>query len=216
MGLATARRLIHDGIDVTIGTRRGGDMQAVGAILGPQGIAAYVAPLDVRSSDSVDACVADVVSRRGGVDMLVNAAGVYEEAPVIDHPDAVWDDQIDTNLSGTFRTICGVMPHMKAAGWGRIVNLTSKAAQTGLVDNAAHCASKAGLLGLGRCVSLEGAAHGITCASISPTWVETEMLKQFIEADMTSTGKSREEVRASYAAGAITMTDYQVTAGSPW
>lgn len=241
MGLAIARRLVCDGIDVTIGARRGGDAEAVGAILGPQGIDAHVAALDVRSGDSATAFVAEVVSRRGRVDILINAAGVYEEAPVIDHPDAVWNDQIDTNLSGTFRMIRAAMPHMKEAGWGRIVNLASMAAHTGMPDNAAYCASKAGLLGLGRCVSLEGAPHGITCVSISPTWVETEMLKQFIEADMKSTGTSREEVRASYAASnpqqelvqpqeiaelaaflvsdaarAITMTDYQVNAGSFW
>lgn len=241
MGLAIARKLARGGIDVTIGARRGGDASFVRGILGPEPFEAHVAALDVRSAASVDAFVAEVAERRGGVDILVNAAGLYEEAPVIGHPDAVWDDQIDTNLSGTFRMIRAAMPHMKRAGWGRIVNLASMAAHTGMPNNAAYCASKAGLLGLGRCVSLEGAAHGITCVSISPTWVETEMLKAFIEADMKSTGKPREEVRADYAASnpqrelvqpeeiaelaaflvsdaarAITMTDCQVNAGSPW
>ena len=241
MGLAIARRLARDGTEVTIGARRGGDPGAVKDILGAQGVDAHVAALDVRSNGSVDAFVADVVARRGGVDILVNAAGVYEESPMIGHPDAVWDAQIDTNLSGTFRMIRAVMPHMKAAGWGRIVNLASVGAHNGMAGNAAYCASKAGLLGLGRCVSLEGAAHGITCVSISPTWVETEMLKRFIDADMTATGKSREDVRAGYAASnpqhdlvqpgeiaelaaflcsdagrAITMEDIQVNAGSLW
>lgn len=241
MGLAIARRLTQDGIDVTIGARRGGDTLAAEAILGPKGVTAHVAALDVRSSESVDAFVSDVVARRGGVDILVNAAGLYEEAAMIGHPDQVWDDQIDTNLSGTFRMIRAVMPHMKDAGWGRIVNLASVAAHNGMANNAAYCASKAGLLGLGRCVSLEGAAHGITCASISPTWVETEMLKQFIDADIKASGKSRDEVRAEYAASnpqhqlvqpdeiaelaaflvsdaarAITMEDFQVNAGSLW
>lgn len=241
MGRAIASRLIRDGIDVTIGSRRGDDAEAVRAILGPQGKEMHVAALDVRSSESVDAFVAEVAERRGGIDILVNAAGLYEEAPVIGHADAVWEGQIDTNLSGTFRMIRAAMPHMKAAGWGRIVNLASMAAHTGMENNAAYCASKAGLLGLGRCVSLEGAAHGITCVSISPTWVETEMLMQFIEADVKATGKSRADVRADYAASnpqrqlvqpdeiaelaaflvsdaarAITMTDYQVNAGSSW
>jgi NAD(P)-dependent dehydrogenase (short-subunit alcohol dehydrogenase family) len=241
MGLAIARRLVADGIDVTIGARRGGDAEAVRNILAPRGVETSVAALDVRSSDSVAAFVAEVVSRRGGVDILVNAAGVYEEAPVIDHPDTVWDDHIDTNLSGTFRMIRAVMPHMKAAGWGRIVNMASVAAHNGMENNAAYCASKAGLLGLGRCVSLEGAPHGITCVSISPTWVETEMLRRFIDADVESTGKSLEEVRADYAASnpqralvqpdeiadlaaflvsdaarALTMEDIQVNAASLW
>ncbi len=241
MGLAIARRLARDGAQVTIGARRGGDAELARDILGQQGVDARVAALDVRSSESVDGFVADVVSRYGGVDILINAAGVYAEAAVIDHPDTIWDDHIDTNLSGTFRMIRSVMPHMKAAGWGRIVNLASVAAHQGMVNNAAYCASKAGLLGLGRCVSLEGAPHGITCVSISPTWVETEMLKQFIDADIEATGKSREAVRAEYAASnpqhklvqpdeiadlaaflvsdaarAITMEDVQVNAGSLW
>ena len=194
-----------------------------------------------RSSASVNGFVEEVVARRGGVDILINTAGVYSEAAVIDHPDDVWDDQIDTNLSGTFRMIRAVMPHMKAAGFGRIVNLASVAAHHGMANNAAYCASKAGLLGLGRCVSLEGAAHGVTCVSISPTWVETEMLRSFIDADIAASGKSREEVRADYAASnpqhqlvqpeeiadlaaflvsdagrAITMEDVQVNAGSLW
>ena len=241
MGLAIARRLSRDGIDVTIGARRGGDSQAAHDILGSLASELRVAALDVRSSESVDAFVAEVADRRGGVDILVNAAGVYEEAGIIGHPDRIWTDHIDTNLSGTFRMIRAAMPHMKAAGWGRIVNMASVAAHAGMADNAAYCASKAGLLGLGRCVSLEGAAHGITCVSISPTWVETEMLKRFIDADVSASGRARDDVRAEYAASnpqhqlvqpeeiaelaaflvgdgarAITMEDIQVNAGSLW
>ncbi|WP_138934433.1 SDR family NAD(P)-dependent oxidoreductase [Roseovarius arcticus] len=241
MGRAIARRLTQDGVSVVIGARRANDEAYVRDILDTHGIDAQAAALDVRSSDSVNGFVAKVAEQYGKVDILVNAAGVYEESPVIDHPDKIWDDQIDTNLSGTFRMIRAVMPHMKAARWGRIVNIASVAAHNGMANNAAYCASKAGLLGLGRCVSLEGAAHGVTCASISPTWVETEMLKQFIDADIAATGKSLEEVRADYAASnpqhqlvqpeeiaelaaflvsdaarAITMEDFQINAGSLW
>lgn len=56
---------------------------------------------------------------------MINAAGVYDEAAVIDHPDALWDDTIDTNLTGTFKMIRAVMPIMKAQSWGRIINLAS-------------------------------------------------------------------------------------------
>ena len=130
---------------------------------------------------------------------------------------------------------------LESSAPARVVNIASVAAHHGMANNAAYCASKAGLLGLGRCVSLEGAAHGVTCVSISPTWVETEMLRSFIDADIAASGKSREEVRADYAASnpqhqlvqpeeiadlaaflvsdagrAITMEDVQVNAGSLW
>ncbi|EBA13667.1 SDR family NAD(P)-dependent oxidoreductase [Roseobacter sp. CCS2] len=241
MGLAIARRLAKDGTIVFVGTRGAGDADYARSVLGADADHIHAAALDVRSRESVDAFVDHVVVTRGGVDILVNAAGVYEEAGVIDHPDQVWDDHIDINLSGTFRMIRAVMPHMKRASWGRIINLASVAAHHGMANNAAYCTSKAGLLGLGRCVSLEGAAHGITCVSISPTWVETEMLKRFIDADVQSTGQTLDQVRAEYAksnpqnqlvqpsevaelaaflasdaARALTMEDFQVNAGSLW
>jgi NAD(P)-dependent dehydrogenase (short-subunit alcohol dehydrogenase family) len=241
MGLAIARRLAADGTTVVVGARSADDKAHVRDVLGADADHIHAAVLDVRSRDSVDVFVADVAGAHGGVDILVNAAGVYEEAAVIDHPEQIWDDHIDTNLSGTFRTIRAVMPHMKRSGWGRIINMASVAAHNGMANNAAYCASKAGLLGLGRCVSLEGAAHGITCVSISPTWVETEMLRRFIDADMKATGQTLEQVRAEYAksnpqnqlvqpsevaelaaflasdaARALTMEDFQINAGSLW
>lgn len=241
MGLAIARRLARDGTTVVIGARSAGDVEFVRTKLGADHAGLHTAALDVRSSESVDAFVADVVETHGGVDILVNAAGVYEEAAIIDHPDQIWDDHIDTNLNGSFRTIRAVMPHMKRNGWGRIVNIASVAAHNGMANNAAYCTSKAGLLGLGKCVSLEGAAHGITCVSISPTWVETEMLRRFIDADIAATGQTLEDVRAEYAksnpqnqlvqpdevaelaaflvsdaARALTMEDFQINAGSLW
>ncbi|MCW8841850.1 MAG: SDR family NAD(P)-dependent oxidoreductase [Rhodobacteraceae bacterium] len=241
MGLAIARRLARDGTTVVVGARSAGDEAHVRKILGAEHVGIQAATLDVRSSESVDAFVGNVAEAYGGVDILVNAAGVYEEAAVIDHPDQIWDDHIDTNLSGSFRTIRAAMPHMKRRGWGRIVNIASVAAHNGMANNAAYCASKAGLLGLGRCVSLEGAAHGVTCASISPTWVETEMLRRFIDADMAANDQTLEEVRSEYAksnpqnqlvqpdevaelaaflvsdaARALTMEDFQINAGSLW
>ncbi|CAM3349619.1 SDR family NAD(P)-dependent oxidoreductase [Paracoccus nototheniae] len=241
IGKAVARRLVADGLTLRIGARRGDDPafeRDLRATLGPQ---VSVAALDVRRSDSVTAFVQGVLADHGRIDVLVNAAGVYEEAPVPGHPDGIWDDAIDTNLTGTFKMIRAVMPVMMQQKWGRIVNIASVAAHQGMASNAAYCASKAGLLGLGRCVALEGAAHGVTCNSISPTWVETEMLQQFIAQDMAQSGQSEAEVRATYeasnpqgqlvqpdeiaalasflasdAARAITMADHQVNAGSLW
>lgn len=241
MGLAIAKTLHAQGITICIGARRGDDAAVAAALQDAIGAKVKVAALDVRDTASVDSFVADVIAEQGQVDILINAAGIYEESPVIGHSDALWDATIDTNLTGTFKMIRAVLPGMKAQGWGRIVNLASVAAHQGMAANAAYCASKAGLLGLGRCVSLEGAAYGVTCVSISPTWVETEMLKQFIDQEITATGAPLAEVRAKYEASnpqgalvqpaeiaqlaaflvsdagrAITMEDIQVNAGSLW
>lgn len=241
MGLAIAKRLHASGTVVCIGARRGADADVVSKLHADIGAPVFVAALDVRDSQSVADFVARVVTAHGTVDILVNTAGVYEEAPIIDHLDDMWEATIDTNLTGTFKMIRAVMPIMQAQSWGRIVNLASVAAHNGMANNAAYCASKAGLLGLGRCVSIEGAAHGITCTSISPTWVETEMLKQFVDQEIADTGAPRAQVQAKYEASnpqgalvqpdeiaqlvaflvsdagrAITMEDIQVNAGSLW
>lgn len=241
MGLAIARRLARDGVSVFVGTRRAADPTYTAEKIGTASRNITATALDVQANDSVSSFVADVINQQGQVDILVNAAGVYDEAEIIGHPNKIWDDQIDINLSGTFRMIREVMPHMKSAGSGRIINIASMAAHTGMANNAAYCASKAGLLGLGRCVSLEGAPYGINCVSISPTWVETEMLRKFIDADVAATGQSLEDVRAEYAksnpqnqlvqpeevaelaaylasdaARALTMSDFEINAGSPW
>ncbi|MBU2957709.1 SDR family oxidoreductase [Paracoccus sp. 1_MG-2023] len=241
IGAAVAQRFVRDGMQVVIGARRGGDAERQREVADKLGDAAMLRHLDVRDTDSVQEFTDAVIARHGRIDAIVNAAGVYEEAPVDGHPDRIWNDTIDTNLTGTFKMVRAVMPVMLRQKYGRIVNIASVAAHQGMADNAAYCASKAGILGLSRCVSLEGAAHGVTCNSISPTWVETEMLQQFIQNDIAQTGLPEAEIRARYEASnpqgklvqpdeianlaaflasdgarAITMADYQVNAGSLW
>jgi NAD(P)-dependent dehydrogenase (short-subunit alcohol dehydrogenase family) len=136
-----------------------------------------------------------------------------------------------------------VLPGMIARGWGRIVNIGSTAASVGWKDNPAYCASKAGLLGLTRCVALEGAPHGVTCTMISPTWVETELMRRNVAQVVEREGLGRspaeamaeiaranpqgrliqpEEIAAlaaflcSDAAKGITMENVQVTGGALW
>ncbi|MTH78008.1 SDR family NAD(P)-dependent oxidoreductase [Paracoccus aestuariivivens] len=240
MGRAIARRLAAHGTVVIVGARRGDDPELTADLRAEFGDGIGFGQLDVRETESCARFVDGVLARYGRVDILVNAAGVYEEAAITGHSDRIWDETLDTNLTGTFKMIRAVMPSMAKQKWGRIVNIASVAAHHGMANNAAYCASKAGLLGLGRCVSLEGAALGITCNSISPTWVQTEMLTKFID-DEVAAGAPRAEVIAKYeasnpqgklvqpdeiaelvaylvsdAARAVTMEDIQVNAGSLW
>jgi 3-hydroxybutyrate dehydrogenase len=86
-------------------------------------------------------------------------------------------------------------------GFGRVINIGSTAASIGWKDNPAYCASKSGLLGLTRCVALEGAEHGVTCVMVSPTWVETEMMRLDCAQIALREGKGRtgEDVMAEFA-----------------
>lgn len=139
-----------------------------------RGVRSLALDLDVTSNASVAKFHSAVIDEFGAVDILANAAGITAEQTICGHPDPLWHKVIDVNLNGIYRTNRLCLPGMIERGWGRIINIASTAASVGAPSSAAYCASKAGVVGLSRCVALEGAAHGVTCNSISPTWVETK------------------------------------------
>jgi 3-hydroxybutyrate dehydrogenase len=203
----------------------------------------FAGHLDVRDAASVDAFVTQAEEACGPGDILVNAAGTTAEQPVCGHSDELWLKIIDTNLTGAFRMMRKLLPGMIARRWGRIINIGSTAATVGWKDNPAYCASKSGLLGLTRCVALEGAPHGVTSVMISPTWVETELMRRNVAQVVEREGKGRslDEAMAEIAAGnpqgrivqpqeiaalaaflcreearGITMENIQITGGALW
>ncbi len=255
-GLAIARALAGAGANVAVGSYigagRAGDAaaypedaaaRAVRAELEGFGTRVHAGHLDVRDTEALRAFIRVAEAACGPADILVNAAGTTAEQPVCGHSDALWDKIIDTNLTGTFRMIRELLPGMIARGWGRIVNIGSTAATVGWKDNPAYCASKSGLLGLTRCVALEGAPHGVTCVMISPTWVETELMHRNAAQVALREGRGRtaDQVMAEIAAqnpqhriiqpeeiaalahflcgdGArgLTMENIQITGGALW
>lgn len=215
-GLAIARALAAEGAHVAVGsyvgaTARMGDAAAypeqseaehVRQELQAAGGRVFSGHLDVREEDSIQSFIAAAEAQCGAFGILVNAAGTTAEQPVSGHSDALWQKIIETNLTGAFRMIRALLPGMMARGWGRIINIGSTAATVGWKDNPAYCASKAGLLGLTRCVALEGAPHGVSCVMISPTWVETELMRRNVAQLVEREGKGRtaEDAMAEIAA----------------
>ncbi|PZE56878.1 GolD/DthD family dehydrogenase [Curtobacterium sp. MCLR17_044] len=130
---------------------------------------------DVTDADSVTRTVADVVRLFGGVDVLVNCAGIAALAPAEDLTAETWAATIDVNLTGTFRVAQAVGRHMLDAGYGRIVNIASQAAHVGIDGHAAYCASKAGVIGLTTVLALEWGGRGVTVNTVSPTVVLTDL-----------------------------------------
>ncbi len=257
-GLAIARALAGAGANVAVGSYVGqaqgrrGDAAAypenavvavVRAELVALGGKVYAGHLDVRDADAVRSFLRVAETTCGPADILVNAAGTTAEQPVCGHNDALWEKIIDTNLTGAFRMMRELLPGMIARRWGRIINIGSTAATTGWKDNPAYCASKAGLLGLTRCVALEGAAHGVTSVMISPTWVETELMHRNLAQVVAREGKGRSVAQAldeiaaenpqgriiqpseiaalavflcSDGARGLTMENIQITGGALW
>jgi 3-hydroxybutyrate dehydrogenase len=220
MGRATALRLAKAGADVAIGSlvqsQRGvalndqnvhtpadESLAETKAAIEACGVSAFAMTLDVCADSSVQACFDAIVERFGKIDILINAAGSSARKPILDHPDALWHRIIETNLSGPYRTIKRCFPGMVERRWGRIVNFASTAANVGYVRHGAYCASKAGLLGLTRCVALEGAPYGVSCNAINPGWVATESNYSACRQEIEIAGLdiSVEEYRARVADG---------------
>ena len=219
------------------------EIAEVRAALEALGGKVFAGHLDVRETAVIEQFVAAAEAICGPTDILVNAAGTTAEQPVCGHSDELWQKIIDTNLTGAFRMTRKLLPDMIERKWGRIINIGSTAATVGWKDNPAYCASKSGLLGLTRCVALEGAPHGVTCVMISPTWVETELMRRNVAQVVAREGKGRsvaeamaeiagqnpqqriiqpDEIAALAAflcrdeAKGITMENIQITGGALW
>jgi len=191
MGRAAALALARSGADIAIGslmeTARAQvipgqsvyllseqELEASRRDIEACGVRALALGLDIGSNRSVDRSFDAILRSFGKIDILVNAAGATSRHFMIDHPDELWERIINVNLTGAFRTTKRCFGPMAQRGWGRIVNIASTAANVGALAHGAYCASKSGLLGLTRCVALEGAAHGVSCNAINPGYVPTQ------------------------------------------
>ncbi len=134
---------------------------------------------DVGDSAQVEAMVRTTVAALGGVDILVNNAGIATTELVEDLAEAQWRRVLDVNLTGPFLCARAVLPHMRAKGWGRIVNVASVAAKRiSFTAAASYTASKAGLLGFTRHLAYEVAPYGINVNAICPGPTLTPMYER--------------------------------------
>jgi len=140
---------------------------------------------DLADPGQVRSLVDRVVGELGGIDVLVNNAGVYQEHPILatgyQEWQEAWRRTIDTNLIGPANLLHAVVPHMVAAGGGRIANVSSRGAFRGEPDHPAYGASKAGLNSLGQSMARALGPHGIYVTTVAPGYVETDMAAPFLE-----------------------------------
>lgn len=175
IGLAVAQYLAARGATIAAVDRSPATQEAIDTLSGTGHIAIVT---DLLAPGAATAVAATVRERLGRLDILVNSAGIALLSPAVDTSESDWDATLAVNLTASFRMAQAVAPGMIDAGYGRIVNLASQASVVGLDQHAAYCASKAGLLGLTRVLSLEWARHGVTVNAVSPTVVETPLGKK--------------------------------------
>ncbi len=175
LGRAIALALGEAGARLALAARNREALELVAASARTRGMTAGAFECDVSDEAQTSRLVKDVVRHLGGIDILINNAGVNVRKPLEEFTLAEWRQVLDTNLTGAFLMCRAAVPLMKGRGYGRIISLTSIMSHVALPGRAAYAASKSGLLGLTRALALELAPERITVNGISPGPVATEM-----------------------------------------
>jgi 3-oxoacyl-[acyl-carrier protein] reductase len=178
IGAAVALSLAATGVDIAVNFRsRSEEAERVCAEIRKLGRRALLIQADVSQSDQVKEMVTHVERQLGPVNILVNNAGMARQIKLEDIAEADWDEHINVNLKSAFLVTQAVLPQMRAQRWGRIINISSTAAQTGGLVGPHYAASKAGMLGLTHSYAALLAKEGITANTVCLALVETDMLR---------------------------------------
>jgi 3-oxoacyl-[acyl-carrier protein] reductase len=209
IGRAVAQRLAADGFTVAVNYRARGDAadQAVASIVEAGGTArAYEA--DVTDVQQADRLVAEVIDEYGGLDVLVNNAGVTRDGLLMKMTEEDWDAVLDTNLRSVFAvTRAAIRPMMRQRS-GRIVNMTSIAGLSGNAGQTNYAASKAGIVGFTMSLAKEVGSRGITVNAVAPGYIPTELTAALPEALLEEARKRTPLARlgtVSDVAGAVSF-----------
>ena len=192
IGLGVARELARAGADVVLNsfTDRDEDHALAAGIAEDCGVTARYIKADMSKGDECRA----LIETAGVCDILVNNAGIQHVAAIPDFPVEKWDAIIAINMSSAFHTTAAALPMMRAAGWGRIINVASAHGLTASPYKSAYIAAKHGVVGLTKTTALETAEEPITANAICPGYVLTPLVESQIPDTMKEYDMSREDV----------------------
>lgn len=200
IGRAIACALAGPDTCVAVASRTRADLDVTAKEIERLGGCGLPIVMDVSDEASVGAGVAELKRAVGGVDVLVNNAGVGGGEPVEGSDVARWRRTIDTNLTGMYLVAREILPLMRPDG--RIVNLSSVLGRFGVPGYTAYCASKHGVIGFTRALALELAPRRITVNALCPGWVNTQMAAQGMRQGAAATGQTFDAFRDK-ALGAV-------------
>lgn len=192
IGLGIAIELARAGAEVVLNsfTDRTEDHALAAKLSMEHGVAVRYIAADMSNGDDCRRLVADA----GRCDILVNNAGIQHVAGIDEFPVGKWNQILAINLSSAFHTTAAALPGMRAAGWGRIVNIASAHGLTASPFKSAYVAAKHGLVGLTKVTALETAGQGITANAICPGYVLTPLVEAQIPDQMKAHNMDRETV----------------------
>jgi 3-hydroxybutyrate dehydrogenase len=196
IGLEIAREFAKQGHNLVLnGFGNAQEIETLRANLAKEhGIDAIYSPADLSKPAEIAEMMTEAESKLGGVDILLNNAGIQFVSPIEEFPVEKWDAILAINLSGAFHTTRLAVPTMKKKKWGRIINMASAHGLVASPFKAAYVAAKHGLLGLTKTVALETAEAGITVNAICPGYVMTPLVQKQIPDTAKARGITEEAV----------------------
>lgn len=183
------------GATVVVSARSTAELNALESEIAETGGRAKVYPCDVTDVSAVEAMRDTIVEELGGLDILINNAGIADSHKFVTHPDELWHRIIAVNLTGVYSVTKAFAPGMLEHGWGRIINMASVASKVGGKYIAAYTASKHGVLGLTRALAVELGPQ-VTVNAICPGYVDTPMTDGGVATMVERTGMTEDEVVA--------------------
>jgi 2-deoxy-D-gluconate 3-dehydrogenase len=181
IGLATALTLAGAGADVALVARSNDQLLSAAQTIRDLGRRAEAFPADLNQTGRLPSLADEIAETMGGIDILVNNAGTNIPQDSADVTEDAWDTIMNINLKGAFFMSQAVGKVMIAQGrGGRIINITSQTGSVALAKRAAYCASKAGLNLVTKVLAMEWACHEILVNAVAPTFIETELTKDFL------------------------------------
>lgn len=176
LGRAMALGLARAGCSLALCARDRDGLAGTRDAVRALGARAEVFAMDVLGRQSVGAAVDAAVGTFGGLDILLNNAGVNVRKPVLELSEEEWDLVVDTNLKGYFLVAQAVAPHLIARGYGKVINVSSIFGAVGMNNQLAYASSKGGVVQMTKVMAIEWARHGVRVNAIAPTYFETPLV----------------------------------------
>jgi len=195
IGLGIAKAFAAQGYNIAFNGLEPNGAEIAQQVATEHNIKHTFSPANLMKPEEIRKLVGDAIATFGGIDVLVNNAGIQFVAPIDEFPEEKWDAIIAVNLTAAFHVTKAAWGSMKDKKFGRIINIASAHGLRASEFKSAYVAAKHGIVGFTKTVALEGAPFGITANAICPGFVETPLVQKQIDDLVKSTGKSEQEVK---------------------